>query len=470
MFKYQKISEQISKEINNSIYKVGEKLPSIRDVCTIYSCSHMTAVSAFSDLERKGYIQSQERSGHYVLNTKTNIDQITDLIVSYADSNVSNLVSQLLETENDPDILPLGTNVKFENYFPIKKALNLIPLKSDAFLSLYTKYSYPPGSKVLRSQIAKRLHWRDVDVSPKEMIITHGVTEGTYLALKVLTNPGDKVVISSPCFFGILNILEQLKLRVVEVPSCHINGVNLSVVEKVLDEEDIKVGVFQTNFENPKGCLTSNEDKQVLVEMFAKRNAFIVEDDINGELSHSSKLMSNLKSYDKTKDVVFSAGSFSKTMGPGFRVGWLIPCKKYYQKVIKAKLSTSFSGIRINEKILELFLTEGTMYNKQLKQITTSFQENVLSIRSMILNNMFEGCIVSNPQGGFCLWIEFPKKIDSFILYKQLLKEKIAITPGHIFSTKKLYENCIRLNCAIKADRRVENAIQLIFEIAKRQI
>ena len=468
MFKYLKIVEQIQDKIHNNIYREGEKLPSIREICNIYSCSHMTAVSSFSELEKRKLVKSVERSGHFVLKRKAKIEPVSN--ISYADSNVSNLVSQLLLTESDPRILPLGTNVKFENYFPLKKALSLVPIKSDMFTKLYAKYSYPPGPYDLRAQVAKRLQWRDIKVLPDDMIITQGVTEGTYLSLKAITHPGDTVVISSPCFFGIINILEQLKLKVIEVPSCIENGINVSAIATVLENEEIAAGVFQSNYENPLGCISSNQTKQELVELFKSKGVYIVEDDTNGELDHQNELLSNLKTYDIDNSVVFSAGSFSKTIGPGFRVGWLVPCKNHLSKVSKIKLSTSFSGIGINEKIIELFLDEGNLYKKHLIKLRSIFQENMKEVYSSILKYKPKACKVFLPQGGFCIWLEFPPSFDAFILYKQLILEIIAITPGHIFSTKSLYTNCIRINCGIRPSSKVIDAIQLIFIKAQEQL
>lgn len=463
--KFIKIANLISDSILNKTYTTGERLPSVRELCDKFNCSHMTAVNVYIELERRDLIETRPRSGHYVKdnqNSKTPLEKLNKSKENLENLSYSNLLAHLLETESAPQILPLGTAVRLESYLPLKKVINSVSLRQSSFMNLNGKYAYPPGEEGLRTEIAKRLQLRENNVSAADIVTTFGATEALFLSLKLLTRPGDKVIVQVPCFFGTHNIINQLDLKIIEVHEKD-NKINIKRIQSLLKKNpDIKAGIFQVNYNNPTGLVLSNEEKRKLFNLFSQYSIPLVEDDTYGELSHQGKSLTNLKSYDLNNELVFSCSSFSKTIGPGFRVGWAVVPKKYFNEYKRLKLATTFSGVIIHEKMIENFLKDGHHYDRHLKKLNKSFEQNIEQIASYIDTHLRGIVSIHKPKGGFCLWLQLPKKVDSFELYRELIKKDVAVSPGHIFSSNKTYKNYIRINCGISPDKKVEKAIILI--------
>jgi DNA-binding transcriptional MocR family regulator len=468
MIRKSHLIEQIKSDIENRILIAGDRMPSVRELCKKYGCSHMTAYNALLDLVAEGIIENRPRSGHYVNNI---VNQDDGHI--YQEPNISNLLSHLIETESHEDIHPLGTAAKLDMLLPIRELLEAIPYRSkeNFYRKNLSTYSYPPGDIDLRRNISKHLSNRNIKRLAEEIILTNGATESLYLSLRLLTSPGDTVIISAPCFFGTINILEQLQLKVIEIPSIRNRGIDIhSIKNTIQNNKNIKVGIFQTNFDSPTGELTNDKTKEELVKFFKSKSLYLIEDDTYGDLCFSNNNLSNLKSFDTDNSTVFSCSSFSKTLGTGLRVGWVIPPSKFIELIKKQKLASSYSGNTFNEKMIKNYLKTQRSYQRHLKNLTKTLKSNIDFVRELCQEYMPEGTYISNPLGGYCLWLEFPEKLDSFVLYKRLIKNNIAVSPGLIFSTKNDYKNCIRINCAIEIDERMKRSIRTIGKLAKELI
>jgi DNA-binding transcriptional MocR family regulator len=460
------IIEQIERDIYNKVLVSGEKLPSVRELCLKYGCSHMTAYNTLSDLCVKGIVISRDRSGHYVSDERAifGMKEIEgDLL---RDPSQAAIIPHLIETERHSNILPLGTAARLDLLLPIKKIFEKIPNKEIFFRKWLSSYSYPPGDCDLRNEIAKHMSWRKVNTLTENIVLTNGATEAMYISLLTLVNPGDCIIVASPFFFGTRQFIDQLKLKVIEIPYLKGGIVDLEKIElALLRNKEIKLGIFQVNFNNPDGALVSQSDRQALVDLFRDHDTYLVEDDTYGDLSHDHKYMNNLKSFDKYNDTVFSCSSFSKTLGPSFRVGWVIPPAKYIERVCLVKLSTSFSGNLANEKLIANFLKKRKAYERHLKYLNESFKDNMTKMLFDIENLFPSNITVTKPRGGFCLWVDLGKGFDSFNLYKELIKNNIAVSPGAVFSTENLYGHFIRINCAINYDEKVYNGLKTIAHV-----
>src|SRR5690606_27115125 len=186
------------------------------------------------------------------------------------------------------------------------------------------RYTISPGRPELRLQVARRLFKSGVNVIPDEVITTMGATESLLLALQATTAPGDIVAVEMPSFFGILKLVSELGLRVVEVPVRSDDGMDLDALEKVLKNHQVKACIVQPNFQNPVGCRMSDENKKRLVQMGHESNFALIEDDLYGDLYHSGTRPTALKAYDHDGGVIH-CGGVSKSISPGLRVGWILP-------------------------------------------------------------------------------------------------------------------------------------------------
>jgi DNA-binding transcriptional MocR family regulator len=325
-------------------------------------------------------------------------------------------------------------------------------------------YIMSPGYSQLREQIARIGLSSGLDLSPDEIIITNGCHEAVFLALMALCKPGDSVVFESPMYFNLLQLLEQLDLRIIELPSSQIEGVNLDTLGFVIENYPVKAMFSIPNVNNPLGFSMPIWKKKKLIQLLTQKNIPLIEDDIYGDLGFETR-DETCKAFDAEGNVILCS-SFSKTLAPGLRVGWIVP-GKYYDQVIKMKTLLNISTASINQIVVARYLKEGG-YERHLRKLRKDLKKQVSGLRACILKYFPKGTNVTNPSGGFLLWVELPESIDTDVIYQDAVKENILIAPGNLFTMKEKYSNCMRLNAGFW-NEKVEKAIKHIGQLCVDQ-
>jgi DNA-binding transcriptional MocR family regulator len=318
-------------------------------------------------------------------------------------------------------------------------------------------YDFPPGCRELRRQLAIRSIDYGCSFLPDEIVTTSGTFESFNLCLKVLTKPGDIVAVESPTYFGILQTLEHLGLRALEIPTHPRSGIDLKFLSKALKEHNIAACLFVTNFSNPLGALMPEEKKEELVRLLEKSQVPLIEDDVYGDTHFHGKRPKPAKAFDKS-GIVMLCSSFSKTLAPGFRVGWIQP-GRYREAVRHMKFMTSIATSTLPQMAIAHFLESGE-YDRHLRQYRQTLRVNSLKMAQAIAANFPKETRITQPQGGIVIWVELPSKIDSVILHQQSLVKQVLVSPGVIFSASSMFQNCLRLNYAFHWNEQAEQAIQ----------
>jgi len=327
-------------------------------------------------------------------------------------------------------------------------------------------YATPSGSVELRREIAKRsLEW-GCSLSSDDFIITNGATDALNLCLRAVAEPGDTIAVESPTYFGILQIIENLGMKTLEIPTHCRDGISLKSLQTALDDNDVKACLFSLNAQNPLGFSMPDEIKKQLVELLALRNIPLIEDDVYGDIYFGTIRPKVAKSYDNN-GLVMLCSSFSKTLSPGFRVGWTAPGK--FKSAVKRLKHSSTVGtpIVLQETIAEFLRSGG--YDHYLRRIRRTYETQTQLLIRAIRNYFPKGTWCSIPNGGIVVWVEFPKRVDSLKLYRMALEEKIAIAPGPMFSPTRQYKNYIRLHCGEIWSDRIEKALVTIGRLAEDQ-
>lgn len=283
------------------------------------------------------------------------------------------------------------------------------------------------------------------------------------LALRATCKPGDVVVVESPTYYNFLLLIENLNLRALEVPCHPKDGISIEALRYAMDHNRISACLFNVNFNNPLGSLMPPERKRELIDLLAEREIPLIEDDIHGDLTFISERPFSTKAFD-SKGLVLLCSSFSKTLAPGYRVGWIAP-GRYQSEVELLKLMTNISTPTPTQLAVAEFLTNGG-YDRHLRRLCRIYASQTAQMAAAVGRFFPEGTRVSRPEGGHFLWVELPAGIDSFCLYEQAMSHGISITPGPIFSATGKYSNCIRLNAASWSGR-VEQAIETLGGLAK---
>jgi DNA-binding transcriptional MocR family regulator len=278
------------------------------------------------------------------------------------------------------------------------------------------------------------------NLTEDDLVTTAGGMNALSFCLMALTKPGDTVAIESPCFPGILQLIVGLGLKVLELAAHPVTGVDVGALARVIPH--MNVCLLVPNFNTPLGSCIPDDSKAEIVSILSQHNIPIIEDDIYGDLYFGPRRPKCCKTFDQEGNVLW-CGSISKTLAPGFRVGWIAP-GKYKDQILKLKLVHSISATSLVHEAVGNFLQTGR-YENHLRQLRRTLQDNYQHYARAITDYFPEGTRTSRPQGGLALWVEFGKDIDTAELYELAMKKSISIAPGRMFTLQDQFRNCMRL-------------------------
>lgn len=461
-FLYMQIAERLSSQIREQVLKTGEKLPSVRMLSQEQGISLSTAYKAYVQLEIKGLIEARPKSGYYVRYTPTrsfNQPKINEEVADTKRLSVDELIATVYRTFSRDGLVKLSMAGPALSLLPqaklSKSMVEAIRRSNNSCMS----YEEPQGNANLRQHIARHAFNWGGNISPDDVVATQGCMEALVLCLRAVTNPGDTVAIESPTYFGIFTTIQSLGLKILEISTDPINGIDLDFLADVLHQKQIKACLFVPSYSNPLGYCMSNERKKEMVELLAKYQVPLIEDDIYGEMYFGKTRPRTCKSYDK-QGLVMLCSSVSKTLAPGYRVGWCIP-GKFKAQIINLKLMHTLSSASPTQAAIGHFFETGR-YDLHMRNLRKALYTQCLRYTQAVAEYFPANVKVSRPQGGFVLWIELSKEIDAFEIYKKAMAYNISISPGQIYSTDSRFSNFIRISFGIPYDDEIDKCLRIL--------
>jgi DNA-binding transcriptional MocR family regulator len=467
--KYIEVADRIETLIQKKVMKVGDKLLSVRALSKEQGISLSTAFQAYYLLESKGLIEARPQSGYYIKYSPEHIlhlpkvsDPIDEAVPVSVDEMINSVYTNLNSGEN---ILNFSMAMPSISLLPTAKLNKAVVQAIRESKSSCLNYEHIQGNASLRKQIARQaFNWGGTP-SEDDIVVTAGAIEALSLCVKAITKPGDAVAIESPTYFAIFQVMESHGLKVVEIPTDPVLGLDLDYLEQAIPRFDIKACLFVNNFNNPLGSCMPDDRKKRMVEMLAKKEIPLIEDDIYGELYFGKTRPKTCKSFDK-KGLVLHCASFSKSLAPGYRVGWTIP-GKFKDKVIRLKRMHTVSTNTLAQAAVANFLSNGR-FELHLRHLRKALHTQSLRYIQAVSEYFPEDTRISRPQGGFTLWLEMNEKINAYKLHKRAVqKHNIGIAPGQIFSSQGLFENCFRLSYGEPWSDKVEEGIKTLGKMVR---
>ncbi|RJQ65812.1 MAG: PLP-dependent aminotransferase family protein [Desulfobacteraceae bacterium] len=464
--RYEQVALRIRHLIENGVLKEGDRLPSLRGLSEELQVSINTVKEAYWRLENQNQITAVPQSGYYVRKQPllspahshvdpTQLDpqeiSLCQIFGAFQDAGRSTPEIRLAVAHMDPAFWPAET---LGRYFQ-EAARNHA---DEAFT-----YLVAPGSRALREQIAQQSLSCGLDISPDDVVITNGCQEALFLSLMTVCEPGDTVVLESPIYFSLINLLQQLKLKIIEIPTADDEGISMETLRFVLENHPVKAMFSIPNFNNPMGFAMPSWKKKKLVQLLARYRIPLIEDDIYGDLCFGPR-PEPCKVYDSQGEVILCS-SFSKTIAPGLRVGWMLP-GKYIAQVNRLKTLINIANAAINQIAVTRFLKEGG-YKQHLRRVRRQIHIQVEALRAAVLKYFPSGTKVTRPDGGLFIWIELPDAFNTDLLYRKAVQSGILFAPGTLFSIQNRYNHHLRLSAGTWNDR-VEKAIALLGRLCKR--
>jgi DNA-binding transcriptional MocR family regulator len=455
---YEQVANHITKLIDQGTLQPGERVPSIRKLSSQMEVSISTVLQAYMVLESREWIEAKPQSGFYVksrrqLPPEPKPSNPSSVVIRVG---VSELVARVFLSAHDPKVVQLGLSTPSPDYLPVNRLARLLAAAARNKALRSVSYDFPPGYGPLRHEIAKRSLEFGCRLSEEEIVTTSGTMEALNLCLRAVAKPGDVIAIESPTFYGTLQAIESLGMKALEIPTDPRDGIILEALSSAIKRYKVKACLLVPNFNNPLGSCMPDNNKRQLVEMLARREIPLIEDDIYGDLSFDSPRPKTAKAYDK-QGLVLLCSSFSKTLAPGYRVGWTAP-GKYKAQIESLKFMSSMATATAPQIAIADFLQSGG-YDRYLRKIRKTLAVQVQQMTNAISQYFPNGTRLTRPQGGFVLWVELPRSVDSLELQRLALHEGVSIAPGLIFSAKQRYRNFIRVSCGQVWSERVQQAV-----------
>lgn len=465
---YEQLALQLQEHIRNGVYPPGEKVPSVRKFAELNKVSLASVVAAYRLLESKSWIEARAQSGFYARQPESmpppaHAGGMATRAEGPVEVNITERVVSLFRDLLRKDVLSLGTAVPHPNFLPVKElhqALNRC-LRSNADAG--SRYSLPAGEDVLRQRIARRAAEAGCLFGPDDIIITNGCQEALNLALRAVATAGDIIAIESPAFFGTLQAIQALGMQALEIPTNAETGISQEALSLALERWPVRAVVVVSNFSNPTGVVMPDSHKSALVKLLTARDIPLIEDDIYGDLNHGRERPRPAKAYDNRGNVLLCA-SFSKTIAPGYRVGWLVP-GRWRQKVEHLKYVGSVANATLPQLALADYLAD-SRFDRHLVRVRRTYADNLARFQATIARYFPSGTRTSRPNGGFLLWVELPEGCDTLVLHERALAAGISIAPGRLFSPQEKYTHCLRLSAAVPWSVRVESALSELGRLA----
>lgn len=472
-FLYEHLADELGQAIDRGALRAGDRLPSVRRLAQERSVSVATVLEAYLRLENAGLIEVRPKSGHFVRGRVvfTAEPRAPRACLTPSKVTVSDAYTKILSAMRDPELLPLGCATVDPAYLPIAALNRTINQITREISTVGARYEGAPGLLTLRRQIARRAAEVGVVITEHDLCTTIGATEGLSLALRAVAKAGDVIAVESPAYFGVLQAIESLGMRALEIPAHPRTGLDVTALEETLRAQSptISAIVIAPTVSNPLGSIMPDDQRERLVKLTRRHDIPVIEDDVYGELVWDGSHPRPLRSFagPSEDNHVLLVSSVSKTLAPGYRVGW-IAGGRWHDRVVRLKYGQSLACPTLPAMAVAEFLSSGG-YDRHLRRLRSALAGNVERYREAIVMQFPEGTRVSSPRGGFVLWVELPSGVDALALHEAALKKRIVVAPGPLFSARQRFANFIRISAGTPWSERVSEGIRTLARLTARE-
>ncbi len=457
---YEKVAGLVETQISNGALRARDRLPSVRSMSKTARVSISTVVQAYVHLENIGLIEARPQSGFYV--RAPGVQRFPEprarVTRSLKPRSVSTeVMDTCLETFQTPGIVQLHGAFTAASIYPNRRLNNLIREVLRDEPEHAGHLVMPPGDEELRRQIARRMASCGAATNPDHVVITGGTMDAITLSLRVLCRAGDTVLVESPTYFGILQTIEHLGLRVVEVPNHPAHGIDVEAVRNAVRNARLSAAVLMPSCNNPTGSVTSDDNKREIVAALTHAAVPIIEDDVYGDLHHAGVRPRVMRAFDESGTVI-TCGSVSKTIALGYRIGWAVS-PQFHAEIQRAKFFSSVAAPTLQQRVLARYYASGG-YDRYLRGVRREITTNTYRFIDAIARHFPAGTRVGRPSAGMVSWVELPNGVDGLELFRAALASRIGIVPGVVFSAKGDYRNYVRLNCGLPWNPALERVVE----------
>ncbi|WP_339802144.1 PLP-dependent aminotransferase family protein [uncultured Marinobacter sp.] len=470
-FLYESVSEQLRHHIYQGSYHAGEKLPSVRELSRLFRVSVNTILQCFRQLEADGLIYRHPRTGVYVshrLPGGSSAGSVVTPLFSMlpVEVSLSEEILRYMEPHVTQPMVRLGIAMPDPVIMPIERIMQTYRDITRSQAENVWQYIHPRGEERFIQQLTRRSLNYPVPMAEGDMLVTNGCMEAIELALRAVTRPGDTIAIETPTYYGSLLALEVMGRRALPIPTDATTGIDLNGLERALRQGRIAACLVSANAQNPLGSLMPAEAREKLAWLAARYNVPVIENDIWGDTVFGEP-PPPVKAYDRDGMVIY-CNSFSKTLMPGMRLGWISP-GRFLHRVLELKQVSSITTASLPQLVMARLMETG-FYYQHLRHLRALLEQQVSEIADLAKQYFPAGTRITSPAGGCVLWLELPDTIDCSRLYLEALANGIHVFPGQVFSPGPQHSNCLRLNAGSPASQDMEAAIRRLGVLCHQQL
>lgn len=468
---YQRLALELRTAMEDGRLAPGARLPSIREASSHRGISLNTVQAAYRLLETRGLVEARPQSGYFV---KARLASALDTALrrpgraQAADLAVLDQISAVIAAQALPDYVDLSLACpRLAKWYPGAKLGRIVGDLARRRPGLLTTYALPPGPQLLRDQIARHGRNLGLRLDPAHIVLTNGCLEALQLALRAVTRPGDTVGIESPTYFSLMPLFAQLGLKALEVPTDPEQGMDLDALERLLRAGRLAAVMVMPSVHNPLGSIMPLGAKQRLAALVNRHQVPLIEDALYAELQYRTPLAPLVRSFDRDGWVLVCS-SFSKTLAPGFRLGW-VDAGRFHREVAALKFGSSVAQPALLAEATGMFL-EGGGFEAHLRHLRRAYAVQMDRLRGLVAEHLPPGTRATAPAGGYLLWVELPEPCSALRLFHEALEARITITPGNLFTPSGRHGRHVRLSACYPLDGPYLAAMATLGQLARAQL
>lgn len=370
-------------------------------------------------------------------------------------------IREILKVTHNKDIISFAGGLPNDALFPLEhlKQASLLAFEQSAEQLL--QYSHTEGDFKLRQWIAQRYQTQNVAINAEDILITNGSQQALDLLGKVFLNKQDAVIIENPGYLGALQAFRLYQANFLPV-AVHHQGMDTTALQQQLAKHTAKLIYTVPNFQNPTGISYSEENRRAVAQQVAATNSYLIQDDPYGELRFSGHAKSSF--YNLLPQQTLLLGSFSKTIAPAFRLGWIVAPNIVMKKLIIAKQAADLHSNSFTQRILSEYLNTYN-FDQHLATLSTYYGQQKKTMETAIHRYFPKVVELTQPEGGLFLWCTLDKKVSALTLFQKAIKKNVAFVPGESFYAGEAQKNTLRLNYSCADKKTIEEGIKRIGEL-----
>jgi DNA-binding transcriptional MocR family regulator len=372
------------------------------------------------------------------------------------------MTRRLMHVMSDPEIISFGGGLPAWDLFPVEKVRQVADLVLRTDGPAVLQYSTSEGYLPLRELITERYRSRGFEMDVDNVIIDTGSMQGIDLMAKLLLDEGDTVLVGEPTFLTALQAFSFYRVNYLSLPLDE-EGMQVDKLPALLDRHAVKLIYVMPNFQNPSGRTLSLERRLKLVDVAAHYGVPILEDDAYGELRYDGEPLPTLKALDKDESVVY-LGSFSKSLSPGLRVGFIVAPTPIMEKLVYAKQAADLHTSVLPQRIVHEFLRQDLL-DPHVQTMIKSYRRRRDAMLAAMERSFPGGVCWSHPQGGIFLWVTLPVDMDAAKLFDRALAEKVVYVPGANYFANGGGENSMRLNYSAYGEEMITEGVERLARV-----